>query len=115
MHEYGIVQSLLACVEKEATARAATAVRRITVRIGELSGVEGDLLKLAYETFREQTLCAEAEMEIINVAADWDCPACAQRIPRGAVLRCSSCNLPARLCAGSEIILEQIEMEVRDV
>ena len=63
MHEYSIVQALIERVDAEARARRATAVHRLSMRIGELSGVEVELLTTAYETFRERTICAGAELE----------------------------------------------------
>jgi hydrogenase nickel insertion protein HypA len=112
MHEYSIVQALLARVEEEARRHNASSVRRLHVRIGELSGVERDLLATAYEVFRERTLCEGADLTIRPVAARWSCPRCDDPIPRGAILRCSACGVPARLCEGDEIVLDRIEMEV---
>ena len=112
MHEYSIVRALLARVEEEARARGATAVRRLHVRLGELSGVEAQLLASAYEAFRERTVCDGAELEIESVAARWVCASCGEARPRGAVLTCPDCDAPARLAAGDEILLARIEMEV---
>ena len=64
MHEYSIVQALVDRVDAEARARKATAVHRLSVRIGELSGVDMDLLTTAYETFRERTICERAELDL---------------------------------------------------
>ena len=114
MHEYSIIQALLARVDQEAQARGASAVHRLRVRIGELSGVEVELLVTAFDTFRERSLCTGAEMEVEPVAAEWSCPGCGEPVPRGAVLRCGACGLPARLVRGDEIVLDQIEMEVPD-
>ena len=112
MHEYSIVASLLERVDAEARAHGATVVDRIQVRIGELSGVEIDLLRTAFETFRERTICAAAELEIEPVAARWSCRGCEREIERGAILRCPACGQPARLVDGGEILLQRIEMEV---
>ena len=112
MHEYSIVRALLDQVEAEARARRAVAVRRLKVRIGELSGVEPDLLATAFETFRETTICAGAELEIVPVPLAWACPSCGATVERGGVLRCARCDVPARLESGDEILLERIEMEV---
>ena len=60
MHEYSIVQSLLDRVESEAAAHGATAVHRLWLKIGEMSGVETSLLRSAYETFTERSICARA-------------------------------------------------------
>lgn len=115
MHEYSIVQSLLESVEREARERGACAVHRLEVSIGELAGVEHELLTTAFETFREHTLCAAADLEVRPVAARWACADCGCEITRGARLRCSLCGSPARLVAGDEITLDRIEMEVSHV
>jgi Zn finger protein HypA/HybF involved in hydrogenase expression len=51
-------------------------------------------------------------MEIRPVPAQWVCPRCGRPFLRGEALRCRPCQSPARLAAGDEIVLEQIEMEV---
>ncbi len=112
MHEYSIVQALMERVDVEARARGASAVVRLYVRIGELSGVEPDLLSSAYSMWREGTICDSAELEIQRVPAAWDCPECQQTIPVGERLLCARCELPARLKQGDEIFLDRIEMEV---
>ena len=112
MHEYSLVQSLLDRVEREATARGATVVHRLRLQIGEMSGVETSLLRSAYETFTDRSICAGAELEIVPVAVCWGCPACGTDLPPGSTLRCGDCGGPARLTAGDEIVLERIEMEV---
>lgn len=115
MHEYSIIQALLQRVEAEARERHAVSIGHLRVALGELSGVDPELLKSAYEVFRERTLCHKADLEIRAVPAVWVCPACGRSLARGEVLRCLSCQAPARLAAGDEIVLEQIEMEVNDV
>ncbi len=112
MHEYSIVMALLDSVEREAGARQARAVQQIRVRIGELAGVEPELLQSAFEMARERTSCDEADPEVVSVAARWSGPSCDAAIERGAPLRCGSCRVPARLASGDEILLERIEMEV---
>jgi hydrogenase nickel insertion protein HypA len=114
MHEYAIVQALLERIEREADARGASQVVRLHVRIGELSGVDAELLATAYGVFREGTICAGAELMIREVPARWACPACERRIARGEILRCPECGLPARLAEGEEIVLDRIEMEVAE-
>lgn len=114
MHEYSLVAALIDRVEQEAEARHAR-VHRVHVAIGELAGVEVDLLRTAYATFSERTICDGAELEIHPVPAEWRCPRCDTTIARGALLRCPGCGKPARLVRGDEIVLERIEMEAPDV
>lgn len=113
MHEYSLVQSLVTRVEAEAATRRASAVHRLVVSVGELAGVDPDLFQTAYDTFRAGTICATASLELKRVPARWACPACGRSIPRGEVLACEVCGLPAGMAAGGdEILLETIEMEV---
>jgi hydrogenase nickel incorporation protein HypA/HybF len=111
MHEYSLVRAMVDRVEQEARARKATAVSRLAVRIGSMSGVEPELFASAFTLCREG-IVAGAELELRRSEAAWACPACGAAIPSGAVLRCASCDVPARLVSGDEILLEQIEMEV---
>ena len=112
MHEYSIVQALFDQIDGAARAHGATAIRRVSVRIGELSGVDVGLFKTAYDTFRERTLCEGAPLDVESVPARWRCPDDHGDIARGAVLVCPVCGLPARLVAGDEIVLDRLELEV---
>lgn len=112
MHEYSIVQALMERVLTEAKARGATAVHRLSVRIGELAGVEPELLASAYTLVKDNGLCDASELEIRRVPAVWACRDCGTEVARGEILRCPACSAPARLLSGDEILLERIEMEV---
>jgi hydrogenase nickel incorporation protein HypA/HybF len=115
VHEWSIVESLLARAGAEAIARRGAKVTKLRVKIGELSGVEASLLSAAFETFRARTPCAGATLEIEPVPAVWSCRSCGRAIAPGHRLRCDGCGSPARLAQGDEIVLERIEMEVPDV
>jgi len=112
MHEYSIVASLVERVDTEVKARGASGVHRLSIRIGELSGVDPELLTTAYYTFRARTVCAGAELALSIVAARWVCEHCGEPIGRGSLLKCDLCGSPARLVEGDEIMLDRIEMEV---
>lgn len=112
MHEYSIVQALMAQVASQVQGRGE--VRCVRVRLGELCGVDPALLTTAYETFRPETLCARAALELRSAPAVWKC-GCGRTIVRGQRLQCPDCGVPARMVAGDEIVLEQIDLEVPDV
>lgn len=112
MHEYGLVQALLERVEREASARNASAVHRLTVRIGPLAGVDRDLFASAYDLCRPGTPCREAELVLMSEAVEWRCDVCQVPIDAGAELVCPMCRWPARLVGGDAIVLERIELEV---
>ena len=115
MHEYSIVQALLDRVDHEAVIHGASRVHRVRIAIGELSGVEVDLLRTAYDTIRCHTCCQDAHLEVRRVNARWACAKCDTEIPRGHPLRCPECGGRARLVSGDEILLDRIEMETTDV
>jgi hydrogenase nickel incorporation protein HypA/HybF len=113
MHEYSLVEALIRRVEAEASRRGALAVHGLSVRMGELAGVDPELFQTAYDTFRAGTLCAAAPLTLRRVQASWTCPRCGQPIPRGEVLRCAPCGEPARLDEGSDALtLDSIDLEV---
>jgi hydrogenase nickel incorporation protein HypA/HybF len=113
MHEYSLVEALVRRVEDEARRRSALAVHGVSVRVGELAGVDPELFRTAYETFRAGTICERAPLALRQVAASWSCPRCRRPIPRGAVLACPDCNEPARLDDGGDALtLDGIDLEV---
>ena len=112
VHEYSVVQALMERVLAEASARGATAVHRLSVRIGELSGIEPGLLASAYTLVKDNGLCDASELDIRRVPAVWACRDCGRQVAKGEILRCPACSAPAKLVSGDEILLERIEMEV---
>ncbi len=115
MHEYSIAASLIERVTVEAEKHRARAVRRVRVRLGELSGVEPELLATAFDLAREDTCCSAAVLELDFVPARWACETCHELVDPKATLRCASCAGPARLVAGDELDLFSLELEVSDV
>ena len=111
----GMAEKIMRDAYHQAAARGATAVHRLRLQVGEMSGVETDLLRSAYETFSDRSICADAVLEIVPVPVRWGCPACGTEVAAGNALRCAGCGGPARLTAGDELVLERIEMEVPDV
>jgi hydrogenase nickel incorporation protein HypA/HybF len=115
MHEYSVVQALLGRVQQSIHGYDVVGIRRLCVRIGALSGVDGELLKSAYEFCAPGTCCEGAALEIEQVPARWQCSRCGRDGPEGQRLACASCGVPLTLVAGDEIVLEKIDVEVNDV
>jgi hydrogenase nickel incorporation protein HypA/HybF len=113
MHEYSLVEALMRRVEEEARRRSALAVHGVSVRIGELAGVDPELFRVAYDTFRQGTLCEHAPLALRQVPATWSCPRCHRPVPRGGPLACAGCKEPARLDDGGDALtLDGIDLEV---
>ncbi|MDM5271144.1 hydrogenase maturation nickel metallochaperone HypA [Sulfurovum sp. zt1-1] len=112
MHEYSIVQSLLDQCEHYAIENDATSVQKITVKIGVLSGVEIHLFETAFHTFKEGTLCSEAELIIQEQPLLIYCNECdKEHILNEMHIRCPECNsLSVKVLDGEEMYLMQLEM-----
>lgn len=114
MHEYSLVAALVDQVAREVDAHPGATVRRVHVRIGELAGVEADLFRIAFATFTTATVCDGADLAIARTRPVWCCPACKRELA-GPPARCAACDRSTQLAEGDEIMLDRIEMEVRDV
>jgi hydrogenase nickel incorporation protein HypA/HybF len=113
MHEYSLIQALVSRVAEEVRARKALKVHGLAVRVGELSGVEPELLASAYELFRTGTVCEGAPLRVERVPARWGCPRCKRAIALGEALRCPDCGEPAEISEGADALtLLSIELEV---
>src|SRR5512147_567096 len=113
MHEYSLIMSLLSRVEDEARSRRALKVHALTLRVGDLAGVDPELLSGAWEIARAGTPCADAELRITRMPATWSCPKCRRTFAPGEVLKCAACAAAAVLSDGADALtLDSIEMEV---
>lgn len=111
MHEYAMVEALLEAAQSHADAANARSVRKLVVSVGALSGLDAELFQLAFDTFRERTICDGATLEIAPVPARWACSDCDAPLtgPRAV---CDACGGRARLAGGDDVTLSRIEMEV---
>jgi len=67
MHEYSIVQALMNQVEDIAKQNNAKEVKKIVVKIGIMSGVEVELFKIAFDTFKEASHFTKNSELVINL------------------------------------------------
>lgn len=113
MHEYSIVQSLLGLCEENAKKHKATKVNKVTIKIGKLSGVEPQLLETAFEAFKCDGVCQEAQLEMILQDLVIECLECGQTsVITDNELFCHSCkSTKANIIDGKEMYLMQLELE----
>jgi hydrogenase nickel insertion protein HypA len=113
VHEYSVVQALLEQVEKFAAENDSDNVTKVVVKIGAMSGVESHLLEIAFNTFKEKTVCDGADF-IMNVQPlTIACRQCGERSELAAVhYRCPACeSLEVDVVDGEEMYLMTLEME----
>lgn len=113
MHEYSIVQALLEQCEHYADANEAEKITKVVVKIGRLSGVEPHLLEIAFNTFKEKTVCDGAEFVMNLQPVVIRCKACeAQTTLEDLHYRCPECgSIDVSVTDGEEMLLMSLEME----
>lgn len=112
MHEYSIVISLLDLCEKNAKENNAKKITKIEVKIGKLSGVEPHLLQTSFDTFKENTICHEAEFCIHVQELVVKCLECGKENSLNKnVFACPECNGEVEVIDGEEMYLMRLEME----
>ena len=113
MHEYSVVQSLLESCEEHARQNEASKVTKVVVKIGVLSGVEPDLLKTAFDTFKEQTICHDANFLINIQKIEIFCHKCNTKSTlEKHEFSCPKCeSVDIRITDGEDMYLMSLELE----
>ena len=114
MHEFSIVQSLLALIEDYVRKNNAKAVTRVVVSIGVLSGVEPHLLEMAFNTFKEGTVAEKAQLVMEIEKLKLRCRNCGKEAEKEEVnMVCPHCNsLNTEVTTGQDMFLKSLELEV---
>ena len=113
MHELSVCQGLMRQVDRIAAQNNATAVERIVLKVGALSGVEPDLLKHAFTIARQGTVAENAELEMQEGPVVVRCTLCGAA-GEAAVNRlvCPECSdWRVDVTEGEELLLLSLEIE----
>lgn len=113
MHEASIACEIYRVAQAAVEGQGAGRIESVEVRIGELAGVEPDLLRFAWEAVAD---------EGVRLDIDWRqarqlCPACGQqeRPARGGWLRlCEDCGMPLDIWGGDELEVRRISFLAED-
>lgn len=114
VHELSVAQSLVELVEEQLRMMDATPrVRRVSVRLGALCGVDAAALRSAFSSAVVGTPLAGADLELIEQPVVVWCPQCRieRTLSRIGRLRCPACGTATPdIRAGTEMELESIEV-----
>ncbi len=112
MHELGIVQGTLDAAIKSARDSGASEIHRITMRVGQLSGVVPDALTFGFEALRQGTMAEKAQLEIESIPAVYWCHTCqAEFATEDLFSECPACHqFSSEVRRGRE--LELVSMEI---
>jgi len=113
MHEYSIVQALLDQCAEIAHNHQAHKITKVIVKIGRMSGVEPHLLDIAFHTFKEDTVCDQAELCIDIQPVVIRCKQCRnETVLEEIAYCCQVCeSLDVVVIDGEEMYLMSLEME----
>ena len=112
MHELGIVFHIIRTVEDVAKQNDVTCIRRVTLQLGEVSGVVESYLQDCWKWAAAKTdLLPGAELTVETIPAITQCRACGQQYETVRYGRtCPHCGSEKTwLKQGSEINLKEIE------
>jgi hydrogenase nickel incorporation protein HypA/HybF len=115
MHELSIAEHLIEAAESAARRAGACTVRRVCLRLGELSGVDESALRFAFAVVVQGTLLDGAALDVAAVAPAMRCAACGGETDS---LRetCGICGSSRVIVVrGRELELASMEIDVPDV
>ncbi len=113
MHELSIAQSLIQLACEHAEQRGVKKIRRISVRLGVLSGMLRPLY-FCFESASKGTGCEGAALEIEEVPLTVYCPRCDENKSPGSrySFACPTCSTPTpKVITGREMQLVAIELD----
>ncbi len=109
MHELSITCSIVEVVVQTAQGRK---VHRVTVEIGQLSGVMADSIAFWFPEVARGTEVEAASLDIREIAAFARCEACGAEFPTPSMLTACSCgSFRFERLRGEELNVKSIELE----
>lgn len=109
MHELGITRNIVSIVEEAAKGRR---VKRVTLDIGQFSGVVPDAILFCFDIVARGTLLDGARLDIQKIAGRARCQSCSEAFETTSLYQACACGSRAvdRL-AGEELKIREMEIE----
>jgi hydrogenase nickel incorporation protein HypA/HybF len=113
MHEYSIVMALIEQCEALAKQHKANSIMRVDIKVGILSGVEPCLLEQAFMTFKLDSLCANALLNMQIQPLIIQCHQCEKQSEQSQrTVLCPHCgSADTQIIDGEDMMLMQLEMD----
>jgi hydrogenase nickel incorporation protein HypA/HybF len=112
VHEAGLAQTALEVAAGRARERGATRIHRLTLAVGDLSGVAPEALRFALEALSPGTPAEGAAFDIVVVPVECRCAACDRPFrPADVVYACPGCGrVSSDVRQGHELELRSMEV-----
>jgi len=113
MHELGIANSILECVQTEAQRHPQGRITAVGVKIGELSGVDRDALQFGFEVLVKDTEWEPVRLELEYVPRMQRCPKCGDEFRMAEFdPRCPRCgHFETQCISGEELDIAYMEVD----
>ena len=113
MHEWTICKAIIKQLEQQATNKHFTQVKKIILKLGELSCIDPNVLSFNFSLASQQTVAEQAVLEFVTVASLAKCLACLQTYSANTIHTvCPMCgSVETQLIQGQELIIQSIEVE----
>jgi len=112
MHEVGLMQTALELAFDRARDAGASRIHQMTLRVGALSGVVPDALRMAFIAATPGTVADGATLVVDEVAVRCRCEECGREFwPDDIVYCCSKCGaINSNIEEGRELELTSLEV-----
>jgi hydrogenase nickel incorporation protein HypA/HybF len=117
MHELGLAQGVLELVRQYVPVDAASLVRQVRIRVGEMSGVVPESLAFCFSAVIAGTPYDGASLAIDRVSPTGQCASCGLSFPfQAPACACPSCGgSRISLIAGRELQVVDVELDEAEV
>lgn len=111
MHEVSIIQNVVKIVSEKAIENKLSKVNKVSLKIGELTGIASECLDFAFKICIEDTILEGSILEIEEVKAVAECKNCKQEFPIDHFNKlCPCCNkFCSSIIHGYELYVNTIE------
>jgi hydrogenase nickel incorporation protein HypA/HybF len=110
VHELAITESMVAAVAEQV---GDTSVRRVTLRIGRLSGVVADSVRFCFDLCAQGTPLEGATLEIVDVPGRTRCRTCGSEHELPDLIPLCPCgSADVDVVSGQDLVIERVEVLV---
>ena len=112
MHEMAIAEGILNIAFDYAEQNKASKISRITLKIGDMSGVEIEALNLSFDVLTKDTIAEGAELIVNHIPIIGQCNKCGKEFQiEHYNFFCPECEGVLILKSGRELQVESLDME----
>lgn len=113
MHELSIAMSILDAAQREMALRKGAELRKISVRVGELAGVDPEALRFSFDAIKRETAWAGVELELDYIPRTNRCADCGAHFGvKNGEFGCPECgSTETSFVRGDELEIASLELE----